>query len=457
MRMEPQTRDGGRRTGGTMDQQIMELAENFDPSRPEMTHDPDRPFHVYDVMRSTCPVKHVESQPRVNIADGAGWVLTRYQDIVDVFRDNEHFTSLGIFGPSEEQHIPLEHVTLDQVDLRTMARMAQKIPMLLDPPEFLAYRRAMNPLLAPTKVGERERDTRQITNRLIDDFIEAGRCDFHDQLDKPMPGILTCRLLGLPEERWRFFADPLDEFVHREGGAALQSKLGEDYEDSPLARLQVPGMMAMLEIAEERRREPRSDIVTNLVQLRIDGRSLSVYELGAMLSILLSGGTETTTSALGSAFVYLGRHPEVRAALIAVPGLIPLFAEEVLRMWPPLMTFFRIVKEPTAIDGHELVPGEFMYLALAAGNRDPAEFPDPNQFQTERTPNRHLTFTVGVHRCLGSGLARTELRIAIEEVLRRIPDYELCEDEVQLLPHFPAMYGYRRIGATFTPGQRETC
>jgi cytochrome P450 len=438
-----------------MDQQLMELAEHFDPSRPEMTHDPDRPFQVYDLLRATCPVKRVDSQPRVNIADGAGWVLTRYRDIVDVCRDNDHFTSVGIFGPSEEHEIPLEHVTLDQVDPRTMARMAQRIPMMLDPPEFLAYRRAMNPLLAPSKVEERERDTRQITNRLIDGFIETGECDFHAQLNKPMPGILTCRLLGLPEERWRFFADPLDEFVHREGGAAVQSESGGAYEDSPLARLQVPGMMAMLEIAEARRRDPRADIVTNLVQLEIDGRPLSVYELGAMLSILLSGGTETTTSALGSALVYLGRHHEVRAALIENPGLIPLFAEEVLRMWPPLMTFFRIVKEPRAIDGHEVAPGEFMYLALAAGNRDPEEFPDPNQFKTDRTPNRHLTFTVGVHRCLGSGLARTEMRIAIEEVLRRLPDFELKEGEVDLLPHFPTMYGYRRIGASFTPGRRE--
>jgi cytochrome P450 len=438
-----------------MDQQLLELAANFDPSRPEMLEHPQRPFDVYDVMRATCPVKRVERQPGVTAQHGAGWVLTRYADVVDVFRDDEHFSSIGILGSADDDSIPIEQIGLDQVDPRTMARMAQKIPMFLDPPEFVAYRRLLMPLLSPKRVAIREAAIRALTSSLIDDFIENGSCDFHEQLNKPLPGILTCQLLGLPIERWRSFADPIDEFVHREGVGELKPEDDVAYEDSPFARMQVPGMMSMLAIAQARHNDPRDDIITELENSSLDGRRLSAYELGAMLSILLSGGTETTTSALGSALVYLGRNRDLRVRLSANPSLIPTFVEEVLRMWPPLMSFYRIVKEPWSIDGNPLSPGDVMYLALAAANRDPEQFADPHEFRYDRSPNRHLTFTVGIHRCLGSTLARVEMRIALEEVLRRIPDYELLEDEVELLPHFPTAYGYRRISATFSPGARQ--
>ena len=438
-----------------MNQQLLELAQNYNPARPEMAEHPNRPFEVFDVLRATSPVKRIETHPRVSGRDSAGWVLTRYADVWDVFRDDEHFSSVGILGPSDDdEDIPTEHVRLDQVDARTMARMAQRIPMLLDPPGFLPYRRMMTPFLSHQRLAARQDDTRTLVNRLIDEFIEGGVCDLHEQLNKPLPGILTCQLLGLPTDRWRSFADPIDEFVLRQGQATLQAK-AEKYEDSPFAQMQVPGMMAMLEIADDRRRCPKADIISELVNLSVDGRPLSVYELGAMLSILLSGGTETTTSALGSAFVYLGRNPDVRARLTADPSAIPTFVEEVLRMWPPLMTFFRIVKKPRMLGGQQLAPGETIYLVLGGANRDPDEFHDPNNFQYDRSPNRHLTFTVGVHRCVGAALARLELRIAIEEVLRRLPSYQLVEDEVELLPSFATSYGYRRIGAVFTPGKRE--
>jgi cytochrome P450 len=151
----------------------------------------------------------------------------------------------------------------------------------------------------------------------------------------------------------------------------------------------------------------------------------------------------------------LTRHRDVVDVLIEEPGLIPLFAEEALRCWPPIMTFLRIVKQPWSLDGHELRPGEVMYLVLAAANRDPEEFSDPRTFRYDRTPNHHLTFAVGIHRCLGSTLARLELRVTLEEVLRRIPDYELIEDQVDLLPHFPSAHGYRRIAATIARGRQE--
>jgi cytochrome P450 len=437
-----------------VNQKLLELAENYDPSRPEMLEEPSRPFDVFDVMRTVSPVKRVEHQPRMSGRQSAGWVLTRYDDVTTVFRDDEHFSNIGILGSSEDERIPTEEVGLDDVDPRTMARMAQRIPMLLDPPAFTDYRRLMMPLLSAKALAKREDATRMLVNQLIDGFIDTGSCDLHDDLCKPLPGILTCQLLGLPTEQWKSFADPLDEFLQSEGARALTPGVAEHYEDSPFARMQVPGMMAMLEIAEERRQSPNEDIISELTGMSLDGRRLGVYELGAMLSILLSGGTETTTSALGSALVYLGRNPGLRTVLAADPSGIPRFVEEVFRMWPPLMTFFRTVKEPFSFHGHHLSPGEIMYLVIAGANRDPTHFESPNEFRYERTPNRHVTFTVGLHRCLGSTLARLEMRVAIEELLKWIPEYDLREADVELLPHFSSAYGYRRVGASFDPSSR---
>ncbi len=437
-----------------MSEILQDLAENYSIGRPEMAEHPNRPFEVYDILRRSSPVKRVENQPRIGGPDASGWLLTRYEDVWDVFSDDEHFSSIGLMGHSEDNSIPTGAIALDDVDPRVMARMAQRIPMLMDPPEFLPYRRMMTPLLSPQRLAVREQYTRHLVNQLIDDFIETGACDFHSQLNKPLPGILTCELLGLPIDQWRYYADPIDDFLHREGPSALMAK-SESYEDSAFAKMQVPGMMGMLRVAEERRREPRSDIISELVKNTHEGRELNAYELGAMLSILLSGGTETTTSALGSALIYLGRNPELRAQLGGDSNAVPAFVEEVLRMWPPLMTFFRVVKKRRELGDKMLEPGEIMYLCLASANRDPEEFDEPNKFCPDRQPNRHVTFTVGVHRCVGSTLARMELRIAIEEVLRRLPDYRLVEEEVVMTPNFPSAYGYLRIGAQFEPGARE--
>jgi cytochrome P450 len=437
-----------------MSAQLLDLTENFNISNPGMMDHPDRPFEVYDLLRRTCPVKRVENQGRVGGSDASGWLLTRYEDIWDVLRDDEHFSSVGIMGHSEDETIPTKDVRFDEIDAREMARMAQRIPMLLDPPGFVPYRRLMTPLLSPQKLIAREKDVRALVNSLIDDFIETGACNFHEHLNKPLPGILTCQLLGIPTERWRFFADPIDEFLHKEGANAFRTR-SPSYEESPFARMQVPGMMGMLEIVEQRRREPKDDIISELANASIDGRPLNFYELGAMLSILLSGGTETTTSALGSAFIYLGRHKDLRERLCLNPAGIPAFVEEVLRMWPPLMSFWRKVKKSREVNGTMLEEGEMVYLALCSANRDPEEFENPQEFRADRTPNRHVTFTVGVHRCVGSTLARAELRLAIEEVLRRLPDYELDEAALQMNPNFASAYGYQQIPVIFSPGKRE--
>ena len=255
-------------------------------------------------------------------------------------------------------------------------------------------------------------------------------------------------MLGLPEERWSYFANPVDEIAHPDNADELD--MGD------LAQLAERGYQLMadfnyeiLKIAEERRQDPRDDVLTYLVNATIDdGRPLSPYEIVGIATLILGGGVETTTSAIGSGLVYFGRNPEVREQLVKRPELIESAVEEVLRMWPPIASFGRRAVNPVQVNGVEIAAGDTVLMMLGGANRDPKQFPSPDEFILERSPNRHLTFTAGIHRCIGSNLARMQIKVAFEEVLKRLPNYELDEAGVNFRTSTFG-YGYRAIPVTF--------
>jgi cytochrome P450 len=192
----------------------------------------------------------------------------------------------------------------------------------------------------------------------------------------------------------------------------------------------------MLKLADQRRREPRDDIITAVAHLTADGgRLLNYYELGAVLSILLSGGVHTTTLAIESALAYIGRTPGMHEQLRDSPELVKPFCEEVLRMWPPLQTFFRKARKDVVINGQQISAGDGILLGIGSANRDPEEFPDPDVFVLERHPNRHMTFAVGIHRCLGSNLARQELLVTVRETIRQLPAFTVDEADTEISLH----------------------
>jgi cytochrome P450 len=178
-----------------------------------------------------------------------------------------------------------------------------------------------------------------------------------------------------------------------------------------------------------------------------DGRPLNRYEIVGIASLILGGGVETTTSAIGSGLVYLGRNPEGRQQLIDQPELIESAVEEVLRMWPPIASFGRHARKPVEVHGVEIPANDNVQMMLGAANRDPAQFPSPDEFIVDRTPNRHLTFTAGIHRCIGSNLARMQIRVALEEILARVPAYQLREEGI-VFRTSTFGYGYRAIPVT---------
>jgi cytochrome P450 len=422
------------------DPRIRELAENFDINDPAMSEHPERLFEVFEVMRETCPVAH--STP----AGGQpSWALTGYDDCFRVFRNDEDFSS-QLAGDADP--VVTDNVPFDEVDRAELTRMSFHIPIAIDPPTFFMYRRFMNPLFSPQKAQEREPLVRTIAGELIAGFIGSGATDLHEQFARPLPARLTCRILGLPEERWEYFANPVDAIAHPDNPDELD--MGDPAQLAERGyQLMADFNYEILKIAEERRQDPRDDVLTYLVNATIDdGRPLSPYEIVGIATLILGGGVETTTSAIGSGLVYFGRNPEVRDQLIERPELIESAVEEVLRMWPPISSFGRRARNTVAVNGVEIPAGDTVLMMLGGANRDPRQFPSPDEFVLERSPNRHLTFTAGIHRCIGSNLARMQIKVAFQEILARLPHYELDESGVNFRTSTFG-YGYRAIPVTF--------
>ena len=403
-----------------------ELADRLDLSRPELLNEPVL-SEVYRQLRQRAPIKRVEPKGRY-AGDRTWWFLSRYADVRRVFNDDDTFTSNdntsgGIPGPIDTSPIAFE-----DVDPYIVATHSQKIPMALDPPEFSPYRRLLNPLFSPGQAKRTESITQKIANDLLDGLKNRERSELHHEFAKPLPAMVICSLLGLPVGEWERWAITSPNVV-------LPRNATTTDRDAVMNRV-VPSLdaqMTMLKLAEERRREPREDIITAVAHMTADGgRLLNYYELGAVLSILLSGGVHTTTLAIESALAYVGRTAGIHRRLSASPELVRPFCEEVLRMWPPLQAFYRKARKDVVIDGVQISAGDGILLGMGSANRDPEEFPDPDDFVLERHPNRHLTFALGIHRCLGSNLARQELFVAVNETIRQLPAFTVDEEKTEI-------------------------
>jgi cytochrome P450 len=401
------------------------FVECFDHHDPSFARE-GVPHAVYDQLRARCPIAHTD-------AHGGFWVLSRYADVATVARNDALFQSRHGFtiDPVRE-----EGPTGAPGDYGARPK---PLPIELDPPEFFEYRKVLNPLFAPRRMARREADVREITNSVIDEFIGRGHCDLFDDLCAPLPAMVTLRFLGLPEDEWRKWASPVHEDIHSDRAGEARPPVGVD-------------LATMMAVAAQRRAAPRDDWLSALTHATVeDGRLLRDDEVLSMAYVLLAAGVDTTTNALGSALVYLSRNPQARQRLIDQPDILATAIEEMLRVFAPVQGFSRTAAEDTEIDGHAVKAGERVLMLWASANMDEAEFPDAAQVKLDRLPNRHFTFGVGIHRCVGASLARLEMRVVLEEVLRRLPDFEVDEGGLVLQPAVHTIYGFSRIPASFTP------
>ena len=391
---------------------VDDLVRNFDH------HDPHLARNFFDVltrMRTECPVLHSEEH-------GGYWVLSRYHDVVNVARDDFSFCSRdGILIPGATGDIPIE----------------------VDPPEFHRYRRFLNTLFSPPVVARMESFMHQLADDLIDRFCLDGEADFHRDFALPFPAIVTLTMLGFPAEQWEelttFDVDPSNyNDTHPEGS-------GERVEPH------APIYDMALDLIAERRRQPQGDVISALVNAVPDGDPFTDDELYRMMRILINGGLLTTTDAIGNALHLMSRSPDIREKLMQDESKLETAVEEFLRIEAPVVGLARTVTRTVDVAGQSMKEGDKILLMWASANRDEAMFTRADEFVLDRESNRHVSFGVGIHRCLGSHLARLEIRIALQHILRRVPDYSINESEIEWPDDVGSVYGKKALPAVFMP------
>lgn len=311
------------------------------------------------------------------------------------------------------------------------------IPLNIDPPKHSKYRKILDPLFAPKRMDTLEADVTARANHFIDAFVERGECNFTEEFAELFPSAVFLGLMGLP---W----DELDSLLELRNGILHVEKIDPRATTDPMVRMEVVNATgqriydyfnAQLDAREA---EPTDDILTHFITAEVDGERMSREEILDLCFLFLIAGLDTVSDSLTCMFAFLATHPEHRQQLLDRPELIPSAVEELLRWESPVpygvpRVATRDVEMP---DGTFLKEGTAVNVSYGSANVDPAEFPDWSEVRFDRDDNRHIAFGGGVHRCLGSHLARRELRIALAEWHRRIPHYRLApgREELQYPP-----------------------
>jgi cytochrome P450 len=363
----------------------------------------DHPHEVYARIRSECPVSRE-----------AGWggggdhtvYVSRYEDVMWALRHPEVFSSAPGAVNIGQEH-PL-------------------IPLQVDPPEHAKYRRMLDPEFSPVRMRELEPDVRALVNQIIDGFADRGSCDFHEEFATPLPSSIFLRLMGMSQADLPQFLQWRDDTIRPATDDPAEAQRIRDRVGSEI--------QAYFDRAlDEKAANPDDGLMSRIAVGEVDGRPLTRGEQLGMCHLLMLGGLDTVTATLDCMIAYLGQHPERRKALVDDPTLIDTVVEELLRAETPVVMVPRLIAQDTTFGGVEMKAGDTAVIILGAADTDDAEFADADSVDFGREKNRHVAFGAGPHRCLGSHLARMELRVAIEEFHKRIPDYRI-QDDVDL--HF---------------------
>lgn len=300
------------------------------------------------------------------------------------------------------------------------------IPLNVDPPGHAKYRKLLDPLFAPRRMEEQEEDITRRVNGFIDTFIDRGECNFSEEFADLFPASVFLGLLGLPEEELRMFLRLRDGILHPE---KFDPEAGFDIEKRR-AVMNATGKEIYTyfsELIAKRKTEPATDIITRFLAAEVEGDRLTDDEILDICFLFLIAGLDTVSDSLTCFFAFLAQHPEHRGQVIENPAVIPAAVEELLRWESPVPSGVpRVATQEVELpSGDRISPGTAMMVSYGASNVDPATVGDPFEVRFDRQDNPHIAFGGGVHRCLGSHLARRELRVTLREWHRRIPDYRI--------------------------------
>jgi cytochrome P450 len=387
------------------------------------------PYPVYQQLRNQCPVSKTD-------AWGGFWVVTGHAEVDSVAKNDTDYSS----------GVVLEDGTIQGVTIPSVGQTRKVIPIELDPPENLKYRKLLNPFYTVQAVRRREDEIRALVDELIDGFIEDGECDLVHSLTLATPAIVTLREVGLPTERWEEFVAWIDTMIHDSG---------HDPEGAMQAGMAVYGEY-LKAIQERRENGLRDDVISTLMSSEIDGEPVTDEEIVDVGILLLFGGLDTTSAASATTFLHLAQNLEIRKRVAADKELSRYVVEEYLRWVSPVQANSRTVTNDVELGGVQLRKGERLLALWAGANHDPAHAPDPDTVNFDRGSNPHMAFGVGSHRCLGAHLARTMFRLMLEEVLERLPDYRVAGGkDVEWFDNISSVYGVKRLPIEFTPGKRR--
>ena len=317
------------------------------------------------------------------------------------------------------------------------------IPLMIDPPMHVKYRRILDPLFAPKKMALLEEEVTSLVDELVDRFASRGSCDFHEEFAVPLPCTVFLRLMGLPQE-------DLDKFLLWKDDIIRPPGLTLDDQAPARARAgQAVYEYFAAEVTRRRGEAPGDDLLGQIMEKEVDGVQLTDEEVLDICFLFIIAGLDTVTDSLDCIFAYLAQEPEQRRLVVGDESVIPSAVEELLRWETPVPAVPRVATEDVVFDGCPVHEGEQVMLLLASANTDDTAHPGVDQVDLRRNPNPHLAFGGGVHRCLGSHLARVELRVAMREFHRRIPDYRLKPDTV--LEYTPGLRSLTYLPLEFEP------
>ncbi|SPM34756.1 Cytochrome P450, partial [Mycobacterium rhizamassiliense] len=316
----------------------------------------------------------------------------------------------------------------------------------MDDPEHRYYRSALNPYLSPAAVKRWEPFIDEIVRACLDDRIETGSIDFVDDLANIVPAVLTLAMLGIPLSKWRIYNEPAHASIYTPPNSPEAARVRDLY----LAM----GLDLFVNLTEIRE-HPRPGIIDALARLRIDDKPPDDIELIGMLNLLIGGGFDTTTALTAHALEWLSEHPGQRESLKDGDAtLLNTATEEFLRYFTPAPGDGRTISQDMHLGGTPLKEGERLWLSWAMANRDPAVFTDPDDVVLDRKGNRHFSFGLGVHRCIGSNVARTVFKSMLTAVLDRLPDYRCDLAGTVHYDTIGVIQGMRHLPAAFTPTHR---
>lgn len=403
------------------------VASLVDPLHPLTAEFLEHPYPTFERLRNEAPVFWSES--------GKYWLISRYQEANAILRN---------IGYGKELQHWRQFNPLVRLGLEMIPAIKSKMSWMLnqDPPDHTRLRGLVNKAFTPTMVNALKPHIQKIADNLIDSFQSKGGCDLVADYAFQLPVTVIAEMLGIPaadRERFKSWSHAMTEALEPSFNIAHMG--ASNRANNELIEYLRP-------LVEERRTNPKDDLISALVKAEEEGSKLTEEELLGNCVLLLVAGHETTVNLIGNSVYLLMTHPEALSQLRGSPVLIDSAINECLRYESPVQMMRRLASEDVELNGKKIKKGDMLIILIGSANRDPAEFENPDVFDIARTKNKHLAFGLGIHHCLGSSLAEAEGQIAVNTLINRLPNLRLTEARLEHRMPF-ALRGMKNIPVSF--------